>query len=102
MFNFVRNIFSIEKDTKFAARIMFLSAPAALVFMLLVLFELISPLLAVLSLAAVVIFNIVMLFPITFEMQQIRKYISNLSNGGEFDEKALKLSEKTPKILSAA
>ena len=36
---------------------MFLSAPAALVFMLLVLFELISPLLAVLSLAAVVIFN---------------------------------------------
>lgn len=78
---------------------MFLSAPAALVFMLLVLFELISPLLAVLSLAAVVIFNIVMLFPITFEMQQIRKYISNLSNGGEFDEKALKLSEKDAKDI---
>ena len=99
MFNFVRNIFSIEKDTKFAARIMFLSAPAALVFMLLVLFKLISPFWAVLSLAAVVIFNIVMLFPITFEMQQIRKYISNLSNGGDLDEKALKLSEKDAKDI---
>lgn len=94
MFNFVRNIFPIEKDTKFAARILFLSVPTALVFMTLVLFGLVSPLLAVLSLAAVVIFNIVMLFPITYEMQQIRKYISQLSNGGGFDEKALKLSEK--------
>ena len=94
MFNFVRNIFSIEKDAKFVARVLFLSAPTAFVFMTLVLLKLISPFLAVLSLASVVVFNIIMIFPITYEMQQIKKYISSLAQGGDFDEKVMKLSEK--------
>lgn len=94
MFKFVRNIFTIEKDAKFVARILFLSAPSAFVFMMLVLLKVISPLVAILCLAMVVAFNIVLLFPITFEMQQIKKYISTLASGGDFDEKAIKLSEK--------
>ena len=94
MFRFVRNIFSIERDSRFVARILFLSVPSALVFMVLALLELISPLLAVVSLASVVIFNLLMLFPITFELQQIKKYVSNLAAGGDFDERSMSLSEK--------
>ena len=94
MFRFVRNIFSIERDSRFVARILFLSAPTALVFMVLVLLKLISPLLAIISLASVVVFNLLMLFPITFELQQIKKYVSNLAAGGDFDEKTMSLSEK--------
>ena len=76
MFRFVRNIFNIEKDTRFAARILFLSAPTAIVFLVLAIWGVISPLLAIASLASVVLFNLLMLFPITFELQQIRKYYS--------------------------
>ena len=65
MFKFVRNIFSIERDSRFVARILFLSVPSALVFMVLAALKLISPLLAIVSLASVVIFNLLMLFPIT-------------------------------------
>ena len=90
----MRNIFSIERDSRFVARILFLSVPSALVFMVLAMLELISPLLAVISLASVVIFNLLMLFPITFELQQIKKYVSNLAAGGDFDEKSMSLSEK--------
>ena len=79
MFRFVRNIFSIERDSRFVARILFLSAPTALVFMVLVLLKLSNPLLAIISLASVVVFNLLMLFPITFELQQIRKYVFNLA-----------------------
>lgn len=100
MFRFVRNIFSIERDSRFVARILFLSAPTALVFMVLVLLKLISPLLAIISLASVVVFNLLMLFPITFELQQIKKYVSNLAAGGDFDEKTMSLSEKMPARLS--
>ena len=94
MFRFVRNIFSIERDSRFVARILFLSVPTALVFMILVLLKLISPLLAIVSLASVMVFNLLMLFPITFELQQIKKYVSNLAAGGNFDEKTMSLSEK--------
>ena len=102
MFKFVRNIFSIEKDTRFAARIIFLSAPTAVVFFVLAILDLLNPWLAVASLAFVVIFNLLMLFPITYEMQQIKKYIANLAAGGDFDEKAISLSEKDAKEIVSA
>ena len=102
MFRFVRNIFNIEKDTRFAARILFLSAPTAIVFLVLAIWGVISPLLAVASLASVVLFNLLMLFPITFELQQIRKYISTMAAGGDFDEKAMSLSDKDAKEIVSA
>ena len=102
MFRFVRNIFNIEKDTRFAARILFLSAPTAIVFLILATLGLISPLLAIASLASVILFNLLMLFPITFELQQIRKYISTMAAGGDFDEKAMSLSDKDAKEIVSA
>lgn len=99
MFSRPKNIFNIEKNSKFVNRVLFLSAPAALVFILLVFLKLISPWLAIVSYASTVLFNIILLFPITFEMQQLKKYISNMANGGDFDEKAMTLSEKDAKEI---
>lgn len=99
MFERARNALGIEKNSKFAERVLFLTFPTALVFIILAAFNLVDPVLAVLSLGAVALFNIVLLFPLTFELQQIKRYITTLSNGGEFDEKMMTLSEKDAKEI---
>ncbi len=102
MFERARKSLGFEKDNKFVARVLFLSFPTALVFITLAAFQLVDPLLAVISLACVVFFNIALLFPLTFELQQIKKYINSLSNGESFDEKAMTLSEKDAKDIVEA
>lgn len=67
-------LFEIEKDTNFANRILALSMPSALVFIMLVALKLLPAGIAVMAYASIILFNIVWLFPITFELQQIRKY----------------------------
>lgn len=94
MFERARKALGIEKDSKFVERVLFLTFPTALVFVILAAFRLVDPMLAIISLGAVVLFNIVLLFPLTFELQQIKNYVNSLSNGAEFDEKAINLSEK--------
>ena len=95
-------LFNIEKSNKFVDRILFLSLPSALVFVMLAGLKLITPLLAVISYATIIIFNTVLLFPITFELQQLRKYISSLAKGEEIDGQEMKLSEKeTQEIIDA-
>lgn len=102
MFKYGRNLFNIEKDSKFAQRIVFLSIPTACVFILLVALQLMTPIMAIVSYASIIVFNILLLFPITFEMQQLKNYISTLANGEDFDEKAMSLSEKdTKEIVNA-
>ena len=73
MFERARNALGIEKNSKFVERVLFLSFPTALVFITLAAFRLVDPMLAVISLGAVVMFNIVLLFPLTFELQQIQR-----------------------------
>ena len=68
MFEKSRKALGFEKNTQFAERILFLTFPTALVFMILAAFNMVDPVLAVISLASVVIFNIAMLFPLTFEL----------------------------------
>lgn len=99
MFERARKIFGIEKNSQFVERVLFLSFPTALVFIILAAFNLVDPMLAILSLGAVVMFNIILIFPLTFELQQIKRYVNTLSNGGEFDEKAMTLSEKDAKEI---
>ena len=79
-------IFEIEKDTNFANRILGLSLPAALVFIMLVALKLLPASIAVIAYASIIFFNIVWLFPITFELQQIRKYIFRLSKENYTEE----------------
>ncbi len=102
MFERARNSLGIEKNTKFVERVLFLSFPTALVFIVLAAFRLVDPLLAVISLAAVVLFNIVLLFPLTFELQQIKRYITSMAQSEDFDEKAMTLSEQDAKEIVEA
>ena len=102
MFEKSRNALSFEKNTQFAERILFLSFPTALVFMVLAAFNMVDPILAIISLASVVVFNIVMLFPLTFELQQIKKYVNKLSKGELTQDDLLALSEDETKDLISA
>lgn len=102
MFNYGRNLLNIEKNSKFAMRIVFLSVPTAFAFIVLVGLKLMSPVMAIASYASIIVFNIILLFPMFFEMQQIKNYISTLANGEDFDEKAMKLSEKDAKEIVSA
>ena len=99
MFGKRSKIFNIEKNTQFVDRVLFLSLPSALVFIMLVALRLITPTLAIISYATIIFFNIVFLFPITFELQQLKRYITTLSRGEDFDEKLMTLSEKEAKEI---
>ena len=102
MFGNRNKIFNIEKNTQFVDRVLFLSLPSALVFIMLVALRLITPTLAIISYATIIFFNIVFLFPITFEMQQIKRYITKLSTGEDVNGKAMTLSEKDAKEIVSA
>ena len=99
MLKFGHNLFNFEKNNRFVQRIIFLSIPTALVFILLVAVQLMSPIMAIVSYASIIIFNVLLLFPITFEMQQVKKYIETLASGNDFDEANMKLSEKDSKAI---
>ena len=102
MFDRARKALGIEKNSNFAEKVLLLSFPTALVFLILAAFKLVDPLLAIISLGAVVMFNIAFLFPLTFELQQIKKYISSLSKGEKIEEIEMKLSEKEAQELVEA
>ena len=94
MFKFNNFIPKIEKDDNFASKILVMSFPTALLFFVLVAFKMVTPLLAIISLGAVILFNIAMIFPLTFELKQIKKYIQSMSDDNLDEEKILELSEK--------
>lgn len=102
MLKFGHNLFNFEKNNRFAQRIIFLSIPTALVFILLVALQIMSPIMAIVSYASIIIFNVILLFPVTFEMQQVKKYIESLASGKDFDEISMKLSEKDSKAIVSA
>lgn len=95
-------IFEIEKDSSFATRILMLSMPASLVFIMLVALRMLPPSIAIIAYSSIVVFNIVWLFPITFEMQQLKKYILSLSQENHGDINNINMSEsETQEIVKA-
>ncbi len=93
---------AIEKNSDFAARVLILSIPSALVFIMLTMFDLLTPYWAVVSYAMIIVFNIAFLLPISFELQQVKKYIYNLAKG-EIDEQFdIKLTETEAKEIAQA
>ncbi len=95
-------LFKIEKDTNFANRILALSMPSALVFIMLVALKLLPAGIAVMAYASIILFNIVWLFPITFELQQIRKYIFHLAKEENYTGETFDLTETdTREIVDA-
>ncbi len=102
MFKHHSKIFEIEKDSGFATRVLMLSMPSALVFMMLVALHLLPASIAIMGYASIVLFNLVWLFPITFEMQQLKKYIFKLSQDGGADVDSIYMSEtETQDIIDA-
>ncbi len=93
-------VWEIEKNSKFSERVLVLSLPAAVVFMLLVVFQFLSPLSAILSYSAIVIFNMIFLSPISIELQRLKKYINNLTTDDL--SKDVKLSETEAKEIADA
>ena len=102
MFEKSRKSLGFEKNTQFVERVLFLSFPTALVFVTLSAFNLVDPILAIISMAAVVLFNIALLFPLTFELQQIKKYVSKMAKGEITEKDLISLSEEETKELVAA
>ena len=99
---FKRSWLNIEKNNRFIDRVLILSVPSAFVLGFLGVFNIISPWLAVFSYAAIVSFNLVLLLPVTLELQQLRRYVSSLASGGDINDSGMKLSEKeTQEIVQA-
>lgn len=97
MFDRIRKSIGFERDSSFVAKVLFLCAPSVLVFSVLAFYRQVTPLTALLSLLGVVVFNIIVLFPLTWELQKVKRYLTKLSKGESADE--LKLSEHDTKEL---
>ena len=93
---------TIERNSNFAARVLLASMPAAVVFILLVVLNLLEPYWAVMSYALVVAFNLVFLIPLTSELQQVKSYINQLASGEADENAALNLSEQEAKDIADA
>lgn len=102
MFKRRGKLFEIEKDSTFANRILALSLPAALVFIMMVALKILPASIAIIAYSSIILFNIVWLFPITFELQQIKKYISKLSKEENSGGQDFELTEiETQEIVKA-
>lgn len=99
MFKRRNKFFEIEKDSGFATRILVLSIPSSLVFMMLVTLRLLPASIAIMAYSAIIVFNIVWLFPITFELQQLKKYIFNLSQENSSGVTDLQITENETKDI---
>lgn len=91
----------VENNSGFAGRVLVLSFPAALVFLLLSSLHLLSAYWALISYALIIIFNMIFLLPISFELQQLKKYINKLATG-EADGEDIQLSEHEAKEIADA
>lgn len=92
----------VENNSGFASRVLVLSFPAALVFLLLASLKLLSAYWALISYALIIVFNMIFLLPISFELQQLKKYINKLAMGETNADVDIKLSEQEAKEIADA
>lgn len=102
MINQEDEFLGVDKNSGFALRVIILSIPAGLIFLILGLFDILSTPLAALSYVCILFFNTVFLMPISIELQQIKKYILSLSNGTSEEKELENLTEKETRDLTAA
>ncbi len=94
------HIFEIDKDSSFSERVLVLSLPAAIVFLVLALFDFLTPINAILSYVFIIIFNVIFLSPISLELQRLKKYINNLAQGDNIQN--MQLSEHEAREIADA
>ena len=101
MFKKSSTTYQFEKNNKFADRVLVLSFPPALVFIMLVALKMLAPSMAVISYATIILFNIVFLLPLSFEMQQLKNYVKGVAKG-EIPNDGIDVSEKDAKEIVEA
>lgn len=92
----------VDKNSNFALRVLILSVPAGLIFLILGLFEVLPLTLAVMSYVCILFFNTVFLLPMSAEIGQIKKYIQSLSSDVSEDELLRNMTEKETRDLAEA
>lgn len=92
----------IDKNSGFSLRVLILSVPAGLIFLILALFDILPPILAAVSYICILFFNTVFLMPISTELLQIKKYIQNLAAGVPEAELLKNMTEKETRDLTEA
>ena len=100
--NNFRKKFEIDDNGGLVTRVILITFPSALVFIMLVALRLLPAYMAVISVGTIVMFNLVFLFPISHEMTKLKKYISNLAKGENVDDMALQVSETEAKEIAEA
>lgn len=96
--------FKIKKQNlkvQYFPRLFALSLPITIIFVILSLFDLINPLIAMFCLIVVLLSNVLLIFPISSELQALRNYIHALANG-QTDELELSMAEKDTRDLAQA
>ena len=99
MTNAPKKTIAIEKNTQFVNRVLLLSLPIAFIFIFMVATGILTASLAVFSYATCVIFNVIFLFPVTYELQQMRHYITQMSHGSDVSSQKLVLEEDESKEI---
>ncbi len=92
--------FEIANNSSFMARVLILSLPAALVFIMLVGLNLLTPYWAIVSYMMIIVFNMVFLLPMSAELQQLKKYINELAKGGVADDFNMNFSEQEAREIA--
>ena len=95
-------LLGIDKNSGFATRVLILSIPAGSIFLLLTLLNVLDFSLSIYAYISVLFFNVIFLMPISTELQQIKKYIEDLSKGTTEDELLENLTEKETQNLITA
>lgn len=101
MFNNMKRLLGLEKDSSFSTRVLILSLPSAVLFTTLAFFGLITPPMALICYIFIIIFNMFSLFPLSYEMQSLKQYIYSLANEQEGNLR-LNLSEKDAQKIADA
>ncbi len=102
MANQNKEFLGIDKNSGFSLRVLILSVPAGLIFLMLGLLDILPPLLASFSYICILFFNTVFLMPMSTEILQIKKYIQDLASGSSESELLKKMTEKETRDLTEA
>lgn len=102
MINHDDEFLGIDKSSGFSLRVLALSVPAGLIFLILGVSELLPFSLALLSYISILFFNTVFLLPLATEIQQVKRYIQELSEGKNEEELLKKMTEKETLDLTEA
>lgn len=102
MLNQDDEILGIDKNSGFALRVLVLSIPAGLIFLILGMLDILPIFLALGSYMCILFFNTVFLLPMSAEIQQIKKYIQNLASGMSEEALLKDMTEKETRDLTEA